>query len=101
MQSATQKKTLNKKTGIFGSIPNLWTQQCQCRLRLVEPEAHLHVAVQGYGGAQCGVRLLSLAGGGIQRAEPPMAVGDERTHAERLGQGQGLQVVGFGPLAWR
>ena len=48
------------------------------------------------GGGQRGAGLLPLAGRGIQRAEAAVAVGLERAHAEFLGQGQGLLVVGFG-----
>ena len=37
-----------------------------------------------------------LAGGGVQGAEAQVAVGLQRAHAEFVGQGQGLLVVGFG-----
>ena len=40
--------------------------------------------------------LLLLADRGIQRAEAAVAMGLERAHAEFLGQGEGLAVVGFG-----
>ena len=40
--------------------------------------------------------MLLPAYPGIQRAQPVVAVGLERAHAEFLGQGQGLLVVGFG-----
>ena len=40
-------------------------------------------------------------GCGIQRAEAPMAVGHERAHAEFVGQGEGLLVVGYGQIALR
>ena len=45
---------------------------------------------------QRGAGLLPLAGRGVQRAKAQVAVGLERAHAEFLGQGQGLLVVGFG-----
>ena len=38
---------------------------------------------------------------GIQGPEAEVAVGQERAHAELLGQGEGLAVVGFGLLALR
>ena len=41
------------------------------------------------------MRLRSLAYLGIQRAEAEVAVGLERAHAEFLGQGKGLAVVGL------
>src|SRR4029450_536461 len=42
------------------------THPDQGRLLLGEPKVHLHVAVQGYGGTQGGVRLRALAGRGIE-----------------------------------
>jgi hypothetical protein len=42
--------------------------------------------------------LLLLADRGIQRAETSVTVGLEWAHAEFLGQGQGLAVVGLGLL---
>ena len=44
------------------------------------------------------VRACSALAGLVaySRTEPPVAVGLERAHAELLGQGQGLLVVGFG-----
>ena len=53
------------------------------------------------GGGQLGAGLLPLADLGIQRAEAAVAVGLERAHAEFLGQGEGLAVVGFGLLDLR
>ena len=48
----------------------------------------------------CGYRAtatinLALAGRGIQHAEPPVAVGYERAHAQLIGQGKGLAVIAF------
>ena len=48
------------------------------------------------GRGQLSAGLLPLAGLGIQRAKAPVAVRLERAHAEFLGQGEGLAVVGFG-----
>jgi hypothetical protein len=70
-------------------------------LRLGQPEGHLHGAVERDGRGQGGAGLLPLTGLRIQRAETVVAVGLERAHAEFLGQGQGLPVVGFGRLAFR
>jgi len=47
------------------------------------------------------VRLRALAGRGIQHAKALVAVSHKRAHTEILGQGKGLLVVGFDPLAWR
>ena len=38
-------------------------------------------------------RLLPLAGAPVELAEAEVAVGDERAHAQLLGQGQGLAIV--------
>ena len=59
-------------------------------------EGHVHGAVQVDGGGQGGAGLLTTAGLAVQPAQPVVAVGHERAHAEFLGQGQGLLVVGFG-----
>ena len=42
------------------------------------------------------MRLLSLAGPGVEGAETEVAVRLQRAHAEFLGQGEGLVVVGGG-----
>jgi hypothetical protein len=42
------------------------------------------------------VGLRTTASLVVQPAQPMVAVGDERAHAQLLGQGQGLLVVGFG-----
>src|SRR5262245_15423691 len=42
--------------------------------------------------------LLSPAGGGVEGAETEVAMGLEWAHAELLGQGEGLAVMGFGRL---
>ena len=68
----------------------------QRRLRLGQPEGHVHGAIQVDGGGQLGAGLLPLACLGIQRAKAPVAVGLERAHAEFVSQGEGLPVVGFG-----
>ena len=68
---------------------------CQRRLRLGQPEGHLHSPVQVDGSRQLCTGLLPLTGRGIQRAEAPVAVGLERAHAEFVGQGESLAVVDF------
>src|SRR5262249_16932021 len=66
------------------------------RLRLGEPEGHVHSAVEVDGRSQGGTRLCPPTSLRIQGAETPVAVGHEWTHTEFLSQGQGLLVVGFG-----
>ena len=67
----------------------------QRRLRLGQPEGHVHRAVQLDGGGQLGAGLAAVSDRGIQLPEAEVAVGHERPHAELLGQGEGLAVVGF------
>ena len=66
----------------------------QRRLGLREPEGHLHSLIHLDSGRQLGTGLLPLPGGGIQRAEAPVTVRLEWAHAQLLGEGQGLLVVG-------
>ncbi len=44
------------------------------------------------------LRLLALAGAPVELAEAEVAVGDERAHATRLGEGQRPVIVGFAGL---
>ena len=44
------------------------------------------------------LRLLPSAGAPVELAEAEVAVGDERAHAARLGEGQRLAVVGLAAL---
>src|SRR5215510_3096398 len=80
----------------------LWSSRvhlCQCRLGLREPEGHVHRLVHLNSRRQLSAGLLRLASLCIQPAEPPVAVGLERAHAEVVGQGEGLAVIVFGLLA--
>jgi hypothetical protein len=45
------------------------------------------------------LRLLALSRAPVELAEAEVAVGDERAHAARLGEGQRLAVVAFGVLS--
>src|SRR6266404_5100204 len=65
------------------------------RLRLVQPEAHVHFAVHRRRRRQMLSRLLVLVGLPKELAQMEMTVGGERTHAELASQGQGLAVVAF------
>ncbi len=49
-------------------------------------------------GREVVLRLLALAGSPVELAEAKVAVGEERAHAARLGEGQGLAVVGLAGL---
>src|SRR5262245_4561205 len=70
----------------------------QGRLRLWQPEGHVHGAVQMHSHVQVRMRKLHPSSLAIQGAEAPVAMGLKRAHAERLGQGEGLAVVGCSGL---
>jgi len=65
---------------------------------LGQPEHHVHGAVEVDGSCKVSTGLLSPAYPGVQCAEVPVAMGLERSHAQLLGQGEGLAVGGFGLL---
>src|SRR5262245_46226586 len=59
-------------------------------LGLLQPVRHTHLAVYRHGGDAVLLRLLQLAHSTVELAETEVAVGDERAHAERLGERQSL-----------
>src|SRR5499433_3836094 len=63
------------------------------RFRLLQPEPHVHLAVHRRRGREVLARLFALARARAQLPEAEVAVGDERAHAARLGEGQRLAVV--------
>src|SRR5258708_35501802 len=67
-------------------------------LRLLQPEAHVHIAVQRYCGGKALADLLLLLCTLIELARAEVAVGDEGAHAARLGERQRLSVVGLAAL---
>ena len=73
-------------------LPLAPLHQRQRRLRLGQPEGHVHRRVHLDGRGQLGAGLLTLAGGGIQRAQPVVTVGLEGAHTKFVGQDQGLLV---------
>ena len=81
------------------ALTSLWRWACfylrEHRLGLGQPESHLHRPVQLDGRRQGGTGLLPSSHLAVEPTQSMVAVGLERTHAELLGQGQGLLVVGF------
>src|SRR3989442_13943252 len=65
---------------------------------MLEPEAHIHLAIHRRPGGEVLARLLVLARAPVELAEPEVAVGDERAHAELAGERQRLAVVVFSVL---
>ena len=73
--------------------PSLLCGLSHLRLRLLQPEAHVHPAIQGRCDGEVLLSLLVLAGAPIEPAKAEVAVGDERAHAQFVGQGQGRAIV--------
>src|SRR5215471_1097134 len=67
---------------------------CQRCLRLWKPEGHAHGPQERQGGGQFGAGLLPSSYPAIQDTKAEVTVGHERAHAEFLGEGKGLAVVG-------
>src|SRR5262245_16230922 len=65
---------------------------------LLQPEAHVHLAVQRLRRSEVPTRLIGAAGALVERAETEMTVSHERTHTARLGERQRLAVEGFSVL---
>src|SRR6266849_3300596 len=65
-------------------------------LPLLQPEAHAHFAVHRRRSSEKLMRLLALAGAPVELGEAKMAVRLERAHAELLGEGRALAVLGGG-----
>jgi hypothetical protein len=78
----------------------LGLDQClpQRRLRLWQPERHLHRPVQLGGSGQFGAGLGAASELGIELPEAQMAVGLERAHAEFGAQLKGLPARRDGAL---
>jgi hypothetical protein len=70
-------------------------------LGLGPPAGHSHTSGHRESRRQRSTGLLPLAGRGLQRAQPAVAVGHERAHAERVGAGEGLAVARVGLCALR
>src|SRR5207237_6929097 len=66
------------------------------RLRLLQPEPHVHLAVHRRRSREVLLGVLQLAHAPVELAEPEVAVGDEGAHAELDGECQRLAVVAFG-----
>src|SRR5215831_12670812 len=63
------------------------------RLRLVQVEPHVHLAIHRRGGSQVLVTLLLLARAPVHLAEAEVAVGDDGPPSLRLGRHQGFPIA--------
>src|SRR5205823_14570121 len=74
------------------------SQFLHLRLRLLQPEPHVHLAVHRRSGGEVLAGLLLLARAPTELAEAEVAVGDEGAHAARLAERQSVAVVGLSAL---
>src|SRR5262245_32213396 len=65
------------------------------RLRRLQPICHPHLAVHRRRGGEMLLRLLALARAPGELAEAEVTVGDQRAHAELVGERQRLAVIGL------
>jgi hypothetical protein len=66
------------------------------RLRLLQPEAHVHLAVHLRRGGELLAALLILACSSVELPEAEVAMGGEGAHPELLGERERVAVVVFG-----
>src|SRR5262249_39981008 len=98
MSSATaliinlSRKNISPPSSLSRRLPH-------CRLRLLKPVRHAHLAVHRRRGGEMLVRLLTLARAPVELAEAEVAVGDEGAHAEVAGERQRLAVVPLSRLS--
>src|SRR5215469_1722923 len=96
------QRTSSRSGGLRGSLCDIGCKAsgelCPRRFGLLQPVRHPHPAVHRRRGGEVLVALLTLARTPIELPEAEVAVGDERPHAARLGEGQRLGVVGFSTL---
>src|SRR5215831_7079033 len=81
-----------------GQPPPKSCEAMQFPFGLLQPEPHVHLAVHGCRDGEVLLCLVALAGASVKLPEAEVAVGDERAHAARLGEGQRLAVVGLAAL---
>src|SRR6516162_175205 len=72
-----------------------WTE---FRLRLLQPEAHVHLAVHRRRRREMLLCLRLLPGAPVELPEAEVAVGLERAHTHLLGRRERLTIVGLGTL---
>src|SRR5215831_5916418 len=96
--SFSQLSHRNSYRGINSSSQLGSARRVYLRLRLLQPVRHPHLTVHRRRGGEVLARLLALARARAQLPEAEVAVGDERAHAARLGEGQRLMVVGLAAL---
>jgi hypothetical protein len=92
------KSAEDKRMAQCAEVARLCQLWPRLRLRLLQPEAHVHLAVQRRRGGEVLARLLTLARTVGEPAGAEVAMGDEGPHPEFLGQCERLAVVGLAAL---
>src|SRR5215471_18967805 len=96
--SFSQLSHRNSYRGINSSSQLASARRVYLRLRLLQPEPHVHLAVHRRRGGEVFLCQLAFACAPIELAEAEVAVGDEGAHAARFGQRKRLAVVGLAAL---
>src|SRR5262245_51321283 len=73
--------------------------QAALGFRLLQIEAHVHLAVHARGSGQVLARLFAIANLPVELAEPQVAMSDKRPHAARLSEHQRFAVVHLGSFS--
>ena len=72
-----------------------WVTSGTRRLRLLQPEPHVHLAIHSSRSRQVLGRLRSVAGAPVELAQAEMAVGDEGAHVKLVGERERVTIVAF------
>src|SRR5262245_30161458 len=73
--------------------------QAALDLRLLQIEAHVHLAVHARRNAQVFAGLFTLSSAVTKLGEPQVAMSNKGPHTPWLGEGDGLAVVGLAALS--
>src|SRR5262245_56596948 len=76
-----------------GQPPPKSCEAMQLRFRLLQPEAHVHLAVHRRRCGEVVARLFALARALVERAETEVAVRDEGAHVARFGERERTTVM--------
>ena len=71
-------------------------RRTEFRVRLLPPEAHVHLSVHPGRGGQVLLGLYSVPDTTVELAQAQVAVGLQRTHLEFVGPREGLGIVPLG-----
>src|SRR5437879_7037849 len=90
-----------RPTGAVAATQDPLSEAAHRRFRVLQPGTHVHRAVHRRGGREVFSGFLTLAQPSVELPEAEVAVGDERAHAQFVGEGHSLLVGGFSLLGDR